>query len=259
MKIFIGVAAHKKYKMPNDPVYFPIQVGSELHNRISGYLQDNEGDNISYKNSSYSELTAVYYIWKSIDSDVKGIVHYRRYLSARKWFSKSLIGSPEISKLISRGFIILPKRRNYFIETNYSHYAHAHNINDLNAAKMIILRKYPGYAASFDKVVHRTWAHMFNMFIMPSNDFDAYSEWLFSILAELETKLNIESYSTQEYRVYGYISEILLDVWLEQSKKKYVEKSVIYLEGQHLLKKIIGFMIRKVKGSGTSHIRSRID
>ena len=57
MDIKILVAAHKKYWMPKDSVYLPIQVGDALHPAL-GYIPDNTGDNISAKNPNYCELTA---------------------------------------------------------------------------------------------------------------------------------------------------------------------------------------------------------
>ena len=56
-KIQILVCAHKKDpNIRNEYPYKAIQVGKALHPKeYFGYLCDNEGDNISEKNSSYSE------------------------------------------------------------------------------------------------------------------------------------------------------------------------------------------------------------
>ena len=40
--IKIIVATHKKYKMPNDMMYLPVQVGAEKKESL-GYARDNEG------------------------------------------------------------------------------------------------------------------------------------------------------------------------------------------------------------------------
>ena len=57
--IKIIVATHKKYKMPNDMMYLPVQVGAEKKESL-GYARDNEGENISKKNPNYCELTGLY-------------------------------------------------------------------------------------------------------------------------------------------------------------------------------------------------------
>ena len=78
MDIKILVAAHKKYWMPDDSVFLPIQVGAALHLAL-GYVPDNTGDNISAKNPNYCELTALYWAWKNLDCEYIGLCHYRRY------------------------------------------------------------------------------------------------------------------------------------------------------------------------------------
>ena len=62
--IKIIVATHKKYKMPNDAMYLPVQVGAEGKETL-GYVRDNEGENISHKNPNYCELTGLYWAWKN--------------------------------------------------------------------------------------------------------------------------------------------------------------------------------------------------
>ena len=44
------MATHKKYQMPEDQMYFPVQVGAEGKTKIEEYTQDNTGNNISLKN-----------------------------------------------------------------------------------------------------------------------------------------------------------------------------------------------------------------
>ena len=78
MDIKILVATHKKYWMPDDSVYMPIQVGATLHPDF-GYTSDNIGENISAKNLNYCELTALFWAWKNLACDYIGLCHYRRY------------------------------------------------------------------------------------------------------------------------------------------------------------------------------------
>lgn len=83
MEIKVIVAAHKKYQMPKDELYLPLQVGSALHDSI-GYARDNDGDNISDKNPNFCELTGLYWAWKNLDADAVGLVHYRRHFGKNR-------------------------------------------------------------------------------------------------------------------------------------------------------------------------------
>lgn len=80
--IKIIVATHKKYQMPDDSMYLPVQVGAEDKPDL-GYTRDNTGENISSKNPSFCELTGLYWAWKNLNADYIGLVHYRRHFGRK--------------------------------------------------------------------------------------------------------------------------------------------------------------------------------
>ncbi|MDE3750527.1 DUF4422 domain-containing protein [Pediococcus pentosaceus] len=248
MNIQVLVAAHKKFPMPADKdLYLPVLVGATKNykNGIK-YQRDDEGDNISYKNSNYNELTAIYWAWKNLDADVIGLVHYRRLFSmSRKRELDNILNRNDIESLLDKAPIILPKKRNYYIETNYSHYVHAHHKEPLDETRKVIQKNYPKYLNAFDSVMKQKSAHMFNMFIMKNKEFKQYASWLFDILFEVERNIDISDYSVQEARVFGYISELLLDVWIETNDKKYIETNWIQIGDRKLILKALNFIKRK--------------
>ena len=251
MKVKVLVAAHKNYKMSTDPLYLPVFVGKEIHPDVNHTFQgDNTGDNISAKNPTYNELTAIYWGWKNLDVDAMGLVHYRRYLSLNHRKSLDAVLTEQQAKtLLSSADIILPPKRRYYIETNESHYLHAHHHEPFNIMRQVIEEKYPAYVPSFNKVMKRTWAHMFNMFIMKKQPLDEYCAWMFDVLAEVEQRTDISSYSTYERRVFGFLSELLLDVWLDQhSQYQTVEVKYVFMEHTNWLKKGGKFILRKFTG-----------
>ena len=89
---------------------------------------------------------------------------------------------------------------------------------------------------------------MFNMFVMRRDLFDAYCQWMFSILEELERRLDISAFDAYNSRVFGFVSERLLDVWLEKNQIDYHEQNVSFIEPQNWLKKGGLFLKRKVLG-----------
>lgn len=240
------VATHKKYKMPKDDIYLPIHVGAYGKDSI-GYIRDDSGDNISKKNLNYCELTGLYWAWKNLDSQYLGLVHYRRHYTVKRIGNKwnRILTRCQLEKLLENNSIILPPKRNYFIETTYSQYAHAHHAIDLDVTRKIIKEKYPEYIVAFDNCMKSTKGHKFNMFIMKKEYINSYCEWLFDILFELENRLDISDYSQNDLRVFGFVSERLLDVWLITNKLKYKEISVMFMEKQNWFIKISKFLKRK--------------
>lgn len=251
MDIKILIATHKKYEMPKEKCYLPIHVGSSGKKSI-GYVSDDEGDNISEKNPYYCELTGLYWGWKNLKCDYVGLAHYRRHFTKKSLVSRlfsnkfdCILRDKEIESLLKKYDVILPKKRKYYIETLYSHYAHTHYAEHLDETRNIICKYYGDYIKDFDIVMKRTNAHMFNMFIMKKELADEYCDWLFSILDKLEGKIDAEKYDSYQARLYGRVSELLLDVWLEHKKLKYKEISCMHMERINWLDKGIKFLNAK--------------
>ena len=89
---------------------------------------------------------------------------------------------------------------------------------------------------------------MFNMFVMRRDLLDGYCRWLFYILSEVERRTDISHYDPVEARIYGYLSELLLDIWLETNSVPYKEVQVRFMERQNWVKKGGAFLKRKCLG-----------
>ncbi|USS85856.1 DUF4422 domain-containing protein [Fructilactobacillus cliffordii] len=246
----ILVASHKEAPMPADHnLYLPVLVGADFNYKGQrGFQLDNQGENISAKNPNYNELTAVYWAWKNLKNvDAVGLVHYRRFFSEeRKRSLDDVLTEAQVEKLLQKAPVVLPKKRHYYIETIKSHYLHSHYQHPLDVTREVIATNYPEYLATFDRVMKRRSAHMFNMFIMKKDYFDSYCNWMFSVLADVEKQIDISSYSTQEARVFGYLSELLMDVWIDTNHVHYVECNWIQIGDRQLVKKAYGFLKRKL-------------
>lgn len=252
-KIKIAVATHKSYQMPKEDIYFPIQSGAVLNSTDLGYKKDNVGEHISNKNLNYSELTAVYWLWKNTVAEYKGLTHYRRHFSKNESVSlfstgkfEDVLDKEKLEALLTEADIVLPKKRKYYIETIESHYNHTHYEEDLKVTRIVMEKLFPEYISSYDLVLSKRSAHMFNMFIMKDSLFNDYCEWLFTILFEVEEMLDISEYTPFHQRVFGRISEILLDVWIIKNNHKYVEAPVMFMEKQDWTNKIQKFIKSKL-------------
>lgn len=248
--IKVIVATHKKYDMPNDNMYLPLQVGAAGKESL-GYTKDDTGENISKKNPYFCELTGLYWAWKNINADYIGLAHYRRHFCFKKKSKnnfENILTYSETCELLEKSDVILPKKRKYYVETLYSHYEHTMYIEPLDETGKIIAEICPEYLPYFNKLHHRTSAHMFNMFIMKKEIFDSYCEWLFKILFELEKRIDTSKYNSFHARFYGRVSELLLDVYLQKNNISYKEINFIYMEKINFLKKVTGFLFAKFGG-----------
>ena len=263
------VATHKMYVMPDDSLYQPLLVGSDFFldqqkgvTLPKNLILDNTGAHISSKNHNYSELTGLYWLWQNtVKKDTNpdsfyGLVHYRRFLSAKN--KKTPLTKTELQNLINLKYeIILPKKRNYYIENLYDHYAHTLHISPLDRTREIIKEKYPDFLPEFDRLKTRRSAHMFNIFIFKKPLFEEYCEFLFGILFALESSLTKEEltrYDGFHARFFGRISELLLDVFLYtkfpdlDKRSDVLELQVLELEPVNWIEKISNFLLAKFFG-----------
>lgn len=253
-KIRIIVAAHKPYPMPREDIYLPVFVGAANRTpeeiRATGYAADNTGENISEKNGTFCELTGLYWAWKNLDAEICGLCHYRRYFgNGQLWKPKQgrLLSEEEIREMLQEADVILPHKRHYWIETRGDQYAHAHHAEDLRCAEGVLKEKCPEFLPAWQQMLNSRSGHICNMFVMHRKDFEAYCAWLFGILFEVEKRLNISSYSQNDQRVFGFLGERLLDVYIRTKNLRIKEAYMLNLEKQHWLKKGTAFIKRKLQ------------
>lgn len=252
----VAVASHKPYRMPTDRAYLPIHVGAALNPNVCEWMQgDDTGDNISTKNGSYCELTALYWLWKNVVADAKGLVHYRRLLGspdiarrkAKDPFDR-LVTSIELKELLAKHQVVVAKRRNYYIETVYNHYSQTFDGGQFDICREILCELHPDYVEAWDDLMQSRSAHIFNMFVMRSELFDAYCAWMFPILEELEKRVDTTGYDAFANRFVGRVSERLLDPWLKVNGIDYTELPIVSPEPVDWNAKVRGFLAAKFLG-----------
>lgn len=222
MKTAIFTMTHKKFNEPKDKMYVPLQVGAATHEAL-GYQGDNTGDNISEQNCYYSELTGVYWVWKNVaDIDYVGICHYRRYLLNRKGV---MLTADEIEEIMQNYDVITTMRLDLNFPYHYA-FGENHNVYDLDETEKVIKELYPEYAEDYHRLVHENHTYFGNICVMRKTDYDAYCKWLFDIFFAVQPRIQLEDYDAYHKRVFGFISEFLLYVWLVHNKKNVYECKV---------------------------------
>lgn len=227
-KIKILVACHKADSaIRQDDIYMPIHVGKALHPELDlGFQCDNTGDNISEKNGSYCELTALYWAWKNLkDVDYVGLCHYRRYLG---------ISTSKLTKSLSSRKIIIAqvKKLSTTLLEDLSIWT---SLEDVYLLIDTVIALYPDYEQSIiDCYLMGNRFSVCNMFVMPKKEFDDYCQFLFTILFEVDKRLFKYPHSRQN-RVVGYLSESLLLLWLTHNGLSYKMVPVFNLSSNRTL------------------------
>ncbi len=222
MKKNIYVMTHKIAGMNFPKMYIPLLVGS--YNKDSkGILRDDTGDNISNKNENYCELTGLYWIWKNSDSDIIGLCHYRRFLSKNFLTnnSKYFLNERDIDKIFEKYNLILPKKF-YYKNSVRDNIRIAPNKEDMRVLRKVIESLTPEYLDSFDQYLNRQYTYFCNIMITKKEILDEYCEWLFKILYKTEEVLDPSTYLNDNYRkrMFGFLSERLLNIWIIKNKDK---------------------------------------
>lgn len=259
MKVSNYIIAHKKFNVPKIDGYTPIQVGAEGKDDL-GYIKDNIGENISKKNPNYCELTGIYWIWKNDkDSDIIGISHYRRYFATNRFFSEKIVDKNDMEKLINNNDIIIAKKEIYKQSVYEQYCTNSGFAKDLDLVKNIIQKKYSSeYIDAFEKVMNSNKLSQYNMLITKKEIFNKYCEWLFKILFELEKNVDLTEYNDYQKRIYGFLAERLLNIWLYANKNITI-KYLPVINTECSLKEKVKINLRRIKNYILFHINERKD
>ena len=203
IQIFSLCYSRKNFKFLDDKVVTPLQVGAANGTNVCN-LKDNTEDNISMLNFFYVENTGIYWIWKNVnDADYIGQMQYRRPLSGvnetmnfEEIFDKYDVitcepfNHPENSKPTKDQPMCIPANT---VEEGYKF---SNCIDDLYILEIAIKHFHPEYAKDYDKYI-KNGENLYysNGFIMKSEDYNRYCEFLFDCLTHY---LDMAHIHTQE-------------------------------------------------------------
>lgn len=238
-EICIFVACHKPSYVLENPLLFPVQVGTALREEhYPGMLYDNTGDNISSKNPEYCELTAQYWAWKNTECEYYGFFHYRRYLSFAEIYpvepnGRLAVGKnplpyreldavwddlaayrlePDWMEQTIRNYDLLTVLREKINTTVYRQYCQYHPEEELKQVLTILKTLYPEYSSAADQYMASNEIYYMNMYVMKRKLFDSYMNWLFTILQAYEQQVT-EAGKQVPPRQMGFLAERLFGVF----------------------------------------------
>ncbi|MDE6915945.1 MAG: DUF4422 domain-containing protein [Lachnospiraceae bacterium] len=211
MSVKIFAMTHKEFEVPDDPMYIPLHVGHKNAREDYGYSGDDTGDNISDLNCYYAELSGVYWVWKNEKSaDYVGICHYRRYLTSEEGYAFTEV---EYEQILAKYDLVTTKQ----LELPGSYrdgFAAHHRVGVLDETGRVIAELFPQYYDTFVSLVHQNRTYFGNIMVAKKELYDAYCAWLFAIFFELHKRIDLTFADDYHRRVYGFISEFLLYVWV---------------------------------------------
>ncbi len=247
IKIFVSHRIDMDSELVDNPLFVPIRCGAVLDNRNDvTMLGDDTGKNISEKRMTFNEFTVLYWAWKNVSADYYGLCHYRRYmvfspnelqadpygnvlfdqLDYDSSMECGLLDSHHMSQVIEGTDIItsVPYDVTYRGFHNlFEHYAEVptQHRKDLELALAVVKELHPKYSKAAEEYLNGTKFYPCNLFIMRKDIFEEYCQWLFSILFELEKRIDITGYDETEQRAIGFLGERLWGVFFTQHLKEH--------------------------------------
>jgi len=214
-KLALYVVSHKDINLDNYPGRKIVYVGNNNFptDNIKTF-RDNTGDNISHKNSTFCELTVLYWIWKNVkDAEYVGIEHYRRC------FYKGLFHIRSVESLYKKAqkvdFLHFQRVYHPFSEKWRMSVHEGKGLHKVLRAS--IERTYPEYLKQFDHQMKCWYCTYCNIFIAKKELFDKYMEFMFTILFDVEKHID-ELDISERSRSIGYMAERLFDTFVNYNK-----------------------------------------
>lgn len=223
--IHVGRAAAKQNMKPDAP---------DLKWLTENMIGDDTGENISLRNGTYNELTALYWAWKNYDKlgnpDYIGLMHYRRHFvldegkvkvyttdkpdNVNQYLEKLNYSPERLSDMLDGCDFICHLGK---VNNICYHYLQNHRIEDLNLALSFLDRK---YKLAADEYLDSDIGNFCNMFIFPKNIFFDYCEWIFDILQKVENSIDVS-----EKRFF--ISERLTGIYIHNLMRERYKYKVL--------------------------------
>lgn len=217
VKSFFDEAVKTYYKTPDYEV--SIYAGASLAGSMAKNIgvRDDSGENISYKNRQYCELTALYWIWKHAQEDIVGLAHYRRhFVLPDNW--AELMAANNIDVILPVPSFVFPS-----ISDNY---CERHDASDWKFLMHYFENHEPELLQFAEKIFNDNLYFPCNMLIAKKNILNILCEWLFPIV-DAVVENGGEKTDRYKNRYAGFISERLITLFFLYNEEKY---NIVYAD-----------------------------
>ena len=198
------------YEFPN--YLIPVQVGAAMSANVIAELVDSTGENISYKNGDYSELTGLYWMWKNRirqqDGKYYGLAHYRRFLE--------LLEDDQRRLAANNIDVVLPYPMPYEPDIEAHHLRYLTN-QEWNGVLQALRELEPEYVEAFSNILSQEYLYNYNIVLAKGKVLDEYCRWLFPLLFRIE-EINNPDGNKEPNRYIGYVGETLETLYFMYNK-----------------------------------------
>ncbi len=241
----IFIPCYEPSKYIKTEILNPIQLNCKnAQIQIENMYHDDEGDNISFLNPQYGDLTAQYWAWKNCEADYYGFLNRGRYLNfSDTIYEENIDGSisedylddtsikkygiydEQIHKQIADNDIVIAKSKDKVtvLDPVLSVYDQYRNnpflhIEDMDRLLNIIDTEFPNYSTAAHEYIEGCFGSSCNIFIMRRNVYFEYCEWLFAVLEKFCLLTDMSRYSTEALRTPEHLAERMLGIYLLYKK-----------------------------------------
>ena len=252
-KVKIYCAFHKPYPTVDNSLIVPILMGNiKKYASILNYPTDDVGDNIADLNYTFCELTALYWIWKNDkSSEIIGLCHYRRYFDLLQetfsykglydggiFYNINMNRIQNMYKKIKTEDVINQLEGYDFLMADFYHmrismkhnYCSIHYPSDWALMHDCLKKLYPDYYRTALTFFDKSTMMPCNMFIATKKSFHKMMEWLFPLLFEIYKHIDLKDRSTYQKRAIGFMSERLVNLYIEHTQLKVKRLPVLFAE-----------------------------
>ena len=199
------------------------------HHKLYPVYCPAELEDINYMHNVWSEMVAMWYVWKhNVYSPYVGFNHYRRQFDVKRLPAK---GECQVHGVIDFGR-----------ETVYTQYARCHSSADMDTMLRIVAKRYGDNNPYKDKIIKSHKMVYACCFLMAWEDFNALCEFLFPLIQDFSEATGCgmdankwrrkavqrfgEQRADYQTRCVGYLCERLISAWIMTHLRPYEQKDI---------------------------------